>query len=179
MTIRTQLTGMTGVYLAAAELSHRGFVVSPTSRSAKAADLLVTDQGCVRTWSVQVKTNARHRTNWPLSEGDGAFASGSHVYVFVNLMGGSRPEYVVVPSKQVAAKICTEKNQSGAGSRERTVRVAKDGTYSVIRFRRRFASAASDSLRSHSLPGRPALLHNASSGPSGTMPVGLMRRWLP
>jgi hypothetical protein len=39
-----------GVYLVAAELSYRGFIVSPTSRSAIGADLLVTDQECKRTW---------------------------------------------------------------------------------------------------------------------------------
>jgi hypothetical protein len=44
MAIPTQLTGMTGVYLAAAELSRLGFVVSPTSRSARGADLLVTGE---------------------------------------------------------------------------------------------------------------------------------------
>jgi hypothetical protein len=52
MAMQTQLTGMTGVYLAAAELSHLGFIVSPTSRSARGADLLVTDQGCRKAWSV-------------------------------------------------------------------------------------------------------------------------------
>ena len=36
------ITGMTGVYLTAAELSKRGFIVSPTSRGAEGADLLVT-----------------------------------------------------------------------------------------------------------------------------------------
>jgi hypothetical protein len=54
-----QMTGMLGVYLVAAELSYRGFIVSPTSRSAIGADLLVTDQECKRTWLVQVKSNKK------------------------------------------------------------------------------------------------------------------------
>jgi len=33
-----QMTGMLGVYLVAAELSKRGFIVSPTSRSAAGAE---------------------------------------------------------------------------------------------------------------------------------------------
>jgi hypothetical protein len=41
-----QMTGMRGVYLVAAELTRLGFIVSPTSRSARGADLLVTDQEC-------------------------------------------------------------------------------------------------------------------------------------
>jgi hypothetical protein len=101
----TQITGMTGVYLAAAELSHRGFVVSPTSRSAKGADLLVTDQSCLNAWSVQVKTNAHKKGQWTLNEGDSKYTSDSHIYIFVNIMGNTRPEYLVVSSKQVAANI--------------------------------------------------------------------------
>src|SRR5271170_2269152 len=87
----TQLTGMTGVYLVAAELSHLGFVVSPTSRSAKGADLLVTDQSCcLKAWSVQVKTNAKQRRQWTLSDGDSKYDSDSHIYIFVNIMGSRR-----------------------------------------------------------------------------------------
>jgi hypothetical protein len=57
MATKGQMTGMLGVYLVAAELSRLGFIVSPTSRSAAGADLLVTDQECQKAWSVQVKTN--------------------------------------------------------------------------------------------------------------------------
>jgi hypothetical protein len=48
---------MQGVLLVAAELSGRGLIVSPTSRSAKGADLLITSQECQKAWSVQVTTN--------------------------------------------------------------------------------------------------------------------------
>ena len=41
MANKTQLSGMRGVYLVAAELVGHGFVVSVTSRSAAGADLLV------------------------------------------------------------------------------------------------------------------------------------------
>ena len=58
MASKARMTGMLGVYLTAVELVKRGFIVSPTSRSAMRADLLVTDQLCQRAWSVQVKTNA-------------------------------------------------------------------------------------------------------------------------
>jgi hypothetical protein len=46
-------------YLTAVELVKLGFIVSPTSRSAMGADLLVTNRLCSKTWSVQVK----HRTD--------------------------------------------------------------------------------------------------------------------
>ena len=105
MKTSTNLTGMTGVYLAAAELSNRGFIVSPTSRSARGADLLVTDQGCQRAWSVQVKTNHRKKNSWRLTETARSFNSDSHIYIFVNLTGDTRPEYTIAPSSRVVDKM--------------------------------------------------------------------------
>ncbi len=63
---KSQLSGMRGVYLVAAELVARGFIVSVTSRSAAGADLLVTDEACAQAWSVQVKANANSGTYWLL-----------------------------------------------------------------------------------------------------------------
>jgi hypothetical protein len=60
MSIAEQLTGMRGVYLVAAELPRRGFVASPTSRSAIGADILVTDQACSRTYSIQGQDQFPH-----------------------------------------------------------------------------------------------------------------------
>lgn len=97
--------GMLGVYLTAAELTSRGFIVSLTSRNAAGADLLVTDQLCRRTWSVQVKTSAKPVDFWPVSKNAESLSSDGHVYVFVNLRGESRPEYFVVPSCVVAANV--------------------------------------------------------------------------
>jgi hypothetical protein len=105
------MTGMLGVYLAAAELSRLGFIVSLTSRSAAGADLLVTDQRCQKAWSVQVKTNRKAINYWLVGERARHIKSDSHVYVFVNLRGEDRPEYpdrpeyLVVPSGHVAAKV--------------------------------------------------------------------------
>jgi hypothetical protein len=100
---RGHITGMLGVYLTAAELTKLGFIVSPTSRSAFGADLLVTDQRCRKAWSVQVKTNRKAAAFWLVNAHAGDSYSDSHVYVFVNLRGDSRPDYFVVPSTKVAA----------------------------------------------------------------------------
>jgi len=48
MATKAQSTGMHGVFLVAAELAKRGYVVSTTSRNAMGADLLVTDDRCAR-----------------------------------------------------------------------------------------------------------------------------------
>lgn len=108
------MTGMLGVYLTAAELTYRGFVVSPTSRSAIGADLLVTDQQCQRAWSVQVKTNRKAASFWLLNEHAEKLKSDSHIYIFVNLKGHSRPDFLVVPSRIVAANVSRDEAKTGS-----------------------------------------------------------------
>ena len=97
--------GMQGVFLAAAELTYRGFVVSLTARNAFGADLLVTDQ-CQRAWSVQVKTNQSTSANfWLLNAHAEKLKSDSHVYVFCALKKDQRPRFLVVPSRIVAENV--------------------------------------------------------------------------
>jgi len=99
---------MRGVYLVAAELSRLGFIASPTSRSAIGADIFITDQSCQRSFSVQVKTNARTFGFWLLSKKAKEQVSRSHIYALVNIRSrkdGERIEYYIVPSKIVADKI--------------------------------------------------------------------------
>jgi hypothetical protein len=102
MAAKGQMTGMLGTYLAAAELTNKGLIVSVTSRSAKGADLLATDQSCEKAWSIQVKTNRKAAGFWLLSAGYEVIASASHIYIFINLLGDKRPDYYIVPSNQVA-----------------------------------------------------------------------------
>lgn len=98
MIAKHQLTGMRGVYLVAAELSRLGFVASPTSRSARGSDILVTGQRYRRTFSVQVKTNATTFGFWLLNSQTREMVSPTHFYVFVNLLkDGDEVEYFVVP----------------------------------------------------------------------------------
>ena len=102
MTKKAIISGMTGVYLTAAELSKRGFIVSPTSRGAEGADLLVTDQECQHVYTVQVKTD-RGGAFWLLGKGR-VKISRTHIYVFVRyaqLKRGEVTKYYVVPSKKV------------------------------------------------------------------------------
>src|SRR3989337_268872 len=96
-----QQTGMRGVYLVAAELAKRGFIASPTSRSAAGADILVTDRTCNRAYSIQVKTNARTFDFWLLSRHARELISPTHLYVLVNLRsrrGVEEQEFFIVPS---------------------------------------------------------------------------------
>ena len=93
---------MLGVYLTAAELTHKGLIVSITSRNAKGADLLATDQAYKNTWSIQVKTNSKPASFWLLNKSYKDDVAKRHIYVFVNLRGDLRPDYYIVPSLYVA-----------------------------------------------------------------------------
>ncbi|MDE0203534.1 MAG: hypothetical protein OXK73_13975 [Rhodospirillaceae bacterium] len=105
MASKAQITGMRGVYLVAAELSKRGFIVSPTSRSAVGADLLITDQKCKRAYSVQVKTNVRTHSFWLIGKKAQEAVSDSHIYVLVNIRKSKKQgewlEYFIVPSRKL------------------------------------------------------------------------------
>jgi hypothetical protein len=110
VTVNKQLTGMRGVYLVAAEMSGRGFIASPTSRSARGADILCTDSECKGAFSVQVKTKSTRASYWLLSRDYRRFVSDSHIYVFVSIKEGGVPtEFFIVPSTVVAKKAYAER----------------------------------------------------------------------
>jgi hypothetical protein len=54
-TLENSRNAARGMYLAAAELCRHGFNVTPTSRNMAGADLLITDNKCRNTWTIQVK----------------------------------------------------------------------------------------------------------------------------
>lgn len=76
---------MRGVYLVAAELSKKGFIVSPTSRGAQGADLLVTDQQCQHAFTVQVKTDTSNRGFFLVGKKVKKNVAHSHIYVLVRI----------------------------------------------------------------------------------------------
>lgn len=81
---RAQMNGMRGVYLVAAELARRGLITSPTSRSARGADILVTTPDLSKAFSVEVKT-VTNNAFWQLSSHARSTNADSHVYVFVRI----------------------------------------------------------------------------------------------
>ena len=116
MASKGQFTGMTGVYLVAAELSRRQFVVSPTSRSAQGADLLVTDAECGKTYAVQVKTNAKAFNFWLVNAMTRRIVSDNLVYAFVNLRKTGTDEFFLVqaPSSQRRSRFPSHPRQERA-----------------------------------------------------------------
>lgn len=117
MASKNQLTGMRGVYLVASELSKLGFIASTTSRSAIGADILVTDISCQKTYSIQVKTNARIFGFWLLSPKAKIQVSNTHGYALVNIRKRRDKEdieYYIVPSAVVAEKMYSTKSSKNS-----------------------------------------------------------------
>jgi Holliday junction resolvase len=89
---------MRGVFLVAAELAERGFVVSPTSRSARGVDLLASNFEGTRAYAVEVKSTSK-QSFWIVGKEAGLRKSPSQIWVFVKFgKTGERARFFVVPS---------------------------------------------------------------------------------
>ena len=98
--------GVAGEYLAAGELSLRGWVSSITLRNSRGIDIIASNPEGTKSVSVQVKTNSDGANKWILSKKSEEYFSVNHVYIFVAIKGlGERPEYRIVPSERVARQI--------------------------------------------------------------------------
>jgi Holliday junction resolvase len=92
---------MRGVFLVAAELAERGFIVSPTSRSARGVDLLATNFDGAKTFAIEVKSASRS-TFWIVGKDAGKQASRNNVWVFVKFgKEKERSRFFVVPSRHL------------------------------------------------------------------------------
>lgn len=123
----TQITGMRGVYAVATELSARGFIVSVTSREAKAVDLLISDSNGRSQFGVQVKAITKGGF-WGVGSKPIPY-SPSYVYVFVRFRDNRTPpatEFYVVPSEDA------EKLRLSTGLKDKTdvnYAAVKNGDY--------------------------------------------------
>ena len=128
---------MTGAYHVAAELSHLGLIATVTSRNAQGTDILVASADGLRSISIQVKTSSwkyamkKWRTNKKAEKN----ISNRFFYVFVDLKeDGSRPDFYVVPSKDVASYI-QKSNYSWMHTRSRKGTKHKATTMRVFQIR--------------------------------------------
>lgn len=104
--ISSGLSGVSGEYFVAAELSRRGYIASITLRNSKGVDILCSNDDVTRQFGLQVKTNRKSNREWVLNSKSENYFADNLFYVFVNLHGTSKsPEYFIVPSKVVASYI--------------------------------------------------------------------------
>ena len=100
------LSGISGEYFVAAELSRLGYIASITLRNSAGIDIMASNASATKTAAIQVKTNQSNKKSWLLRDKAETFISENHFYIFVNLATevGS-PEYHIVPSEIVAEYI--------------------------------------------------------------------------
>ena len=103
------LTGVTGEYYVAAELSRRGYLASITLRNTKGVDVLCSNADASKSVGIQVKTRNGMQRSWILSQKGEDYYADTLFYVFVNVSEDPKqhPEFTVVPSKVVADYIRT------------------------------------------------------------------------
>lgn len=100
------LTGVSGEYFVAAELSRRGYIASITLRNTKGIDILASNQDTSKSVGIQVKTNHGKRKAWILNQKAENYFEENLFYIFVKLKGtNERPDFYIVPSKVVAEYI--------------------------------------------------------------------------
>jgi len=106
MTKSNILTGISGEYFVAGELSRRGHYSSITLRNTKGVDIICSNEDYSKEVTIQVKTSKSSKRSWIVNKKSGKNYSKNHFYVFVNLNDfDSIPDYFIVPSKTVATYI--------------------------------------------------------------------------
>lgn len=109
--LSTMLSGISGEYFVAAELSRHGLIAAVTLRNTRGIDILVSRPGGKKSATIQVKTRQNAGKNWVLDKSDEIPKGSNHYYVFVALNGAAgRPEYHIVQGDYVA-KYCREFHQ--------------------------------------------------------------------
>lgn len=106
MKLSRQLSGITGEYYAAAELSRRGYIAAITLRNSDGVDILVSNISGDRLFSIQVKATQNKR-KWVLSKKVETDYSERKYFVFVCIPPQLEqlPEFVIVHSEILAKKI--------------------------------------------------------------------------
>ncbi|MBU0907853.1 MAG: aspartate ammonia-lyase [Nanoarchaeota archaeon] len=98
--------GCAGEYLVCGEMNKRGIIASLTIKNTKGIDILGTNADASKSVGIQVKSTIHERKSYPhwvLGEKSETYHSDTLFYVFVLLKEGTeRPDFYIVPSKEVA-----------------------------------------------------------------------------
>ena len=106
------LTGVSGEYFAAAELSRRGYVASITLRNTKGIDIIATNEEGTKTINIQVKTSGIKTRGWILNKKAEEMDDKNMFYIFVQLTTlDKRPNFHIIPSADVAHTVKTGHKQ--------------------------------------------------------------------
>lgn len=97
------ITGVSGEYFVAGELSRRGWIATLTLKNTPNIDILATTPDGSRTINVQVKSRSMgNKQGWIMNKSIESELNGSNFYiVFVDLKElNEKPDYYIVPRKE-------------------------------------------------------------------------------
>jgi hypothetical protein len=105
--LSTTLSGISGEYFVAAELSRRGYIATVTLRNTRGIDLLASNSDATKSVGIQVKAVQGKKREWMLKDKIETEVATNLFFIFVRLNNLDAPEYFIVP-KDVAAKYAKE-----------------------------------------------------------------------
>jgi len=108
-----QISGATGVYYVAAELSRRNYTALVTTRNTRAIDILAMNNSTMRSVGVQVKTDSSSQSFFLINKSDYVAEESkvrNIVYFFVELKEGKSPLFYIVPGLTVKTIAIYEKS---------------------------------------------------------------------
>lgn len=113
--VNRQISGMTGVYYVAAELSKLGYIALVTARNTKAADIVAMNDETGLSVAIEVKTCGISTPDnfWLLDEKDCEKKPNNFVYVFVKLNKDKPHDFYVVPAQFVVENIKKDEAKTG------------------------------------------------------------------
>jgi hypothetical protein len=128
------LTGVTGEYYVAAELSRRGYIASITLRNTRGVDILCSNTDASKSVGIQVKTRTGMQRSWILSQKGERYYADNLFYAFVNISENltQYPNFTIVPSKLVADYIRSQHQAWLAGTKKDGL-ARKDSSMRIFR----------------------------------------------
>ena len=100
--LSTGLSGISGEYFVAAELSRRGYVASLTLRNTRGIDILASNTDATKSVGIQVKAIQGRGKDWMLNQKVESDIATNLFFVFVRLNELDAPDYYIVPRVEVA-----------------------------------------------------------------------------
>lgn len=104
--LSTVLSGATGVYCVASELSKRGYIASITIRNAKGVDIFCSNSDSTKVVGIQVKANQYPQSEWIVNNYETIKPTRNLFFIFVKLnLDKPSPDYYIVPSEKAVETI--------------------------------------------------------------------------
>ena len=139
------ITGATGEFFVAAEISRRGAVATLTLKNTPKIDVLATNLESGKFANIQVKTRSKdNRQGWKLASGVEEISKiQNHFYVFVNLKEDKElPDYYIIPYNEFARFIRAKHkrwmamtDRNGKSHKDNTIRNFKPERANILFFK--------------------------------------------